>query len=468
MRSVLVIVAVLAATALAQRCAMQCYRGTVSFADAPTLDYAFSVVPCGAAGPQVVAASLGDAGDALAMPTFACAAADGAVTLTLEHAGGAHLEWRYTTADSCDTVLASLATMPATFAGTAHRATPTGGDTVVDGAPLADVQIECLPATCAPMCFDSGIIVLAGVAGDKSPCGAAGADACPVRVQYTLSMCDSPPRVLDFDVLVGGDAVRLANYQPAAVGGAQLSCDDASAGGAALHLDTAGVALAWASPADNAADCASLLTRPDLLATGALRSAIVQVESLWAADGLRLQSVAASAALCDALPTDMPGATDGATPEPSDEPADEPSDEPQASAAPAGSHAPAPAPATAPSVATPRAIVPHVHCSERRNGRCCSLFGYTNPNLAPVELPAGRPHNFLVPGGALPFGSLVFAPNATVDTAFAVSWSCPEYERHTLRWVLQTEAPHGRWRRMADAARTRDDCSDAEYNTWCT
>ena len=435
--------AVVAATP--PRCALHCYRGTVAWADGATLDYAFSVVPC--APVRVVSATLNDGGDTLLTPVFACTPLDGGVAISLDHAGGAHLEWRYATEDSCDSVLAALAAVPGVFVGTAHRR----NDLLVsDGDSLEAAQIECTATSCAPLCFDSGVVQLAGVAGEKNPCGAVGTDACPVRVQYALSLCDTPPRVTAFDVLVGGDAVRLANFQPAAVVGAQLSCDGDSA---ALHLDAAGVALAWAPPADNAADCASLLLRPDVLATGALHSVVVQLDSdaLWTADALHGQPIATSAALCNALPTEMPGATDASPP------ADEPEPEP----------VPEPAPEQAPTVATARPVTPHVHCSARRNGVCCSLFGYTNPNTAPVLLPRGRPHNFLVPGSDATAVELMQA-NATVDVAFAVTWNCPEYTRNTLRWVLQSEAPLGRWRRSADAARTRDDCSASAYNTWCT
>lgn len=458
MRFVALVLLVVAVTTVvaADRCALQCYRGSVAWSESSLLDYAFSVVPC--APVLVASATLNDGGDTLLPPTFGCTASDGIVSITLDHAGGAHLEWRYATLDACETVLAALSTIPGTFVGTAHRAAPTA-PAITDGASLETAQIECAATTCAPVCFDSGVLALAGVAGDKSPCGAAGTDACAVRVQYTLSLCDAEPRVTAFDVLIGGDGVRLANYQPDAVAGAQISCD-----GEHVHLDSAGVALAWALPADNNADCASLLLRPDVLATGNLRSAIVQVSAteLWTAAAANLgQPLVASVALCSALPTEMPGSTDStADPSPSAAPQDEP-------AAPAANDGDAPAVEALPTLDA--AIVPSVHCSSRRAGsQCCTVFGYHNPNNYLVVLAPGRPQNFYVPKTPGATEHTHFLQNSTVAAAFSVQWSCREYLEHTLRWQIETNAPHGRWRRSADADRTRDDCSTADYNTWCT
>lgn len=452
MRCLIVAFLLLVACASATpRCALQCYRGTVTWADATTLDYAFSVVPC--APVLVASATLDDGGDTLVAPTFGCVASGGVVAITLDHAGGAHLEWRYETPDTCDTVLASLATIPGIFVGTAHRASPTAA-AITDGASLESAQIVCAATTCTPLCFDSGVLPLAGVAGDKSPCGASGADACPMRVQYTLSLCDEPPRVVALDVLVGGDGVRLSNYQPGALVGAQFSCDDA-----AIHLDAAGVALEWALPVDNRADCASLLLRPDVLATGNLRAAMVQLSAgeMWTASSLRLsQPIIASGALCNNMPTQMPGATDASDETPS------PSVAPEVPVAPSND-------ATAETHPTlDRAIVPSVYCSSRVDAQCCTVFGYTNPNPSLVVLPVGRPQNFLVPKGGSGAPPTHFSHNSTVAAAFSVLWECKEYEQHTMRWVVQTGAPHGLWRRAADGVRTRDDCLPADYNTWCT
>lgn len=453
MRFVALVLLAVAAVA-AQRCALQCYRGSVTWADASLLDYAFSVVPC--APVLVVSATLDDGGDSLLPPTFGCTATDGVVSITLDHAGGAHLEWRYATLDSCETVLASLATIPGTFVGTAHRASADAAP-ITDGAALESAQIQCAATTCTPMCFDSGVLALAGVAGDKSPCGAAGTDACAMRVQYTLSLCDAQPHVTAFDVLVGGDGVRLSNYQPDAVAGAQISCDDEH-----LHLDAAGVALAWALPADNNADCASLLLRPDMLATGNLRSAMVQTSAgeLWAVSAAHVgQPIVASAALCDAMPSEMPGSTDSTEPSPSAPPQDSPAptatndDDADAEALPT----------------LDAAIVPTVHCSSRREGsQCCTVFGYHNPNPHLTVLAYGRPQNFLVPKIDGATTHLHFAANTTDAAVFSVHWPCHEYLQHTLRWQLETKAPHGRWRRAADADRLRDDCSPTDYNTWCS
>ena len=434
---------------------LTCYRGSVTWADATTLDYAFSVVPC--APVTVASATLADGSDSLVLPTFACAAADGVVAITLARPGGAHLEWRYSTDETCATVLASISTIPGEFIGTAHVQS-TGGATVTDGASLESAQIQCAATTCTPMCFDSGILTLAGAAGDKSPCGAVGVDACPVRVQYTLSLCDDPPRVLALDVLLGNDGVRLSNYQPSATAAAQLTCDDAR-----LHLDAAGVALEWALPTDNSADCASLLLRPDVLATNTLRAATVATSEneLWSAS-LVGQSIAASPALCTAMPSEMPGTVDStepspsATPLPTDDDDDTPvpdADTPDAETVPTLDHA----------------IVPFVHCSARRDhSQCCTVFGYTNPNMGgTTTLAEGRPQNFLVPKQDANTHTH-FLHNSTHAAVFSVQWECKEYLQHKLRWVLQTDAPLGRWRRSADADRNRDDCSPADYNTWCT
>lgn len=453
MRFALVFLLAACTASVLARCPLACYRGSVTWADASTLDYAFSVVPC--APVTVASATMADGGDALVLPTFSCAAADGVVAITLARPAGAHLEWRYATDETCATVLAAISTIPGEFLGTAHTQ-HAGAPPITDGPSLESAQIQCTATTCTPLCFDSGILTLAGVAGDKSPCGLADADACPVRVQYTLSLCDQPPRVVALDVLLGSDGVRLANYQPSAVAAATLTCDDAR-----LHLDAAGVALEWALPTDNGADCDSLLLQPNVLATGALHAATVATNEneLWTAPLLG-QSIAASPALCNAMPSTMPGTIDSTEPSPSatplptdDTPAPE-SNTPEAETVPTLDHA----------------IVPHVYCSARRAGsQCCSVFGYTNPNtVGAVTLPTGRPQNFLVPKQAVVPGVLHFLHNTTVAAAYSVGWECEEYLQHKLRWVIETNAPRGQWHRSADADRNRNDCSTADYNTWCT
>lgn len=450
MRLLLAILLVVASAWASERCAARCYSGSVAWPQGAPLSFSFLVVPC---DPVVVAgASMDDGGDTLLEPVFSCAASEGTVTVVLAHEGGARLEWLYASQSTCEEVMASLDTIPGAFAGTHHTL---GGQTVTDGAPLEDAQVLCAAPTCEPLCFDSGILTAAGAAAAKSPCGAVGAAACAMRVQYSLAPCTSGA-VAALDVLLGTDGVRLSVYQPDALAGPALTCSDG-----ALSLDSAAVSVAWAAPADHAADCATILLRPELFATGALRSVIVQSSSIesWQG-GPSPRSIAGSLASCDALPTAMPPAP---TPSPLPTHTDE-EDDGETPATPdeeAGTDAP--------SVATDKALVPHVHCSARRNDvDCCTVFGYMNPNSHAVTLPHHRPDNFFTPKPWNRNQVQHFATNTTSIASFAVGWHCPVYLRHKLRWTLSTVAPLGKWERSIDAARERNDCSDADYATWCT
>lgn len=435
-----------------ERCVARCFASSVEWSAASTLDYEFALLPCDRAQP-LISARFGDDDDAATAgdtPAFGCVAQEGEVALSLS-AGDVHLEWRYRTAALCEEVLAAIDTIPGEFVGTRHA----HGELVQeDGASLGDVQLaQCTEAACEPQCFALEPVVAVGVAGDKSPCGAAGTAECRVRVLAAVNPCDGGV-VEKLDVLVGADEVPLHVYRPAALDGAQLSCVDG-----ALQLASDGLMVTF-EPADRAADCETLVQRLPTLASGRLSVLVLDLDNgeQWTLDASDSTSqdddsaaetaplsLAASAVECvEIAPARLNELDDGVLDSLG------------------GVHIASVTP-------VPHPITPLINCSMHlANDYCCTVFGYHNPNPGPVTLAAGKPGNFFIPAPVDQGQETVLAANTTVPDAFSVIWHCPEYERHKLRWVLQVPA-EGRhtWRRSVDAWRERQDCSLAQASTWC-
>lgn len=433
------LICVLASVAVAadERCSLRCYSGTVEWGDDTSLEYAFSVLPCQPV--VVVDASLTDEGDQTLLPNFGCVATEHVISITLDHEQ-THLEWRYETDHSCEQVLASLDTIPGSFLGTDHRQ----GESHLkqDGTSLEEAQQMC-ERQCE-LCTDSGVILTKGSAGTKSPCGAEGTDECAMRVQLQTDVCTG--EVASFDVFVGDDVVPLSAYQPDAVLGAQVRCEDGQ-----IVVESQGVMLQYEAPKLHNGNCEAMLTRVDPLASGSLTRAFIQLSKneMWTANTGR--SLAGTQLLCGAMAAPIPP-----TYKVNDKQGGEGGDE----------NTPASGETVTP---VPLPVDVFVNCSRRRDGACCTIYGYRNPNTASVTAPAIKPYNYFVPEPATRSQVSTFNANTTVTAAFAVIWECPEYERHKLRWVLDLPAEtRSTWRRTSEGARERNDCSDAMYAQWCT
>jgi len=434
-RATCVLLALFAAVCAAQRCGLRCYSDTVEWDDQTSLQFAFSVIPCAPVVVVVVVqATLTD--DETVLPEFGCVAAEHIVSVTLDH-GDTHLEWRYETESSCEQVLGSLDTIPGVFLGTNHRQGAT--HTQYDGAPLEASQRLC-EREC-DICVDSTSIKATGHAGSKSPCGPEGVVGCELRVQWHANTCTG--QLTSLDVFLGSDAIPLSVFQPDALLGAQMRCDDGI-----ITIESQGVLLEWHAPDRHNADCTSIVGLVQPLANGLLKQVMVQLgdDEMWSSS--KGSSLAATKTLCDTMNAPMPSVR----PEPAAE------TEPTAPVVHSNSVVPVGLP-----------VDVFVHCSRRSNRtNCCTVYGYRNPNPSVVSAPTEAPYNYFVPNPATRTQPGAFLANTTVETAFSVLWDCPEYERHKLRWVLQLPAENRTtWRRIADGVRERNDCSDQEYVEWC-
>ena len=431
---------VLVAHAEEQRCALRCYAGTVEWSNDTKLDYSFSVLPC--APVTVVDATLTDDDDHVAQPVFGCQSSEHVVSVTLDHAH-THLEWRYQSDSTCEQVLSSLDTIPGVFLGTDHRQ----GDALAqrDGDSLESAQRLC-ERQC-DVCVDSGVIATTGRAGAKSPCGEEGTDECDMHVQWHGDMCTG--QVTSLEVYVGDDVVPLSAYQPDALVGAMLSCDNGQ-----ITVESQGLLLQYAAPAQHNADCGAILTRINPLATGPLVQAIVKLSDIemWSARAGR--TLAGTETRCAEMTAPMApkrasSAEDGAPAPVTAQDEDRPSAE-----------------SDIPPVRLPVHVF--VNCSRRSEGQCCSVFGYRNPNAESLNVPPARPHNYFVPSPSTRSQISFFQANTTDPSAFAVTWDCPEYKRHKLRWVLDLPSEtRDAWRRTADATRERNDCPDDVFEQFC-
>lgn len=432
MRVLLVVAALIAAALATERCALRCYAGTVDWHDtnSSSLDFSFSVLPCQPV--VVVSATLSDdTSDQPRLPNFGCISSEHVVSIMLDHEQ-THLEWRYQTDSTCEQVLGSLDTVPGTFLGTEHRID--GTDLVEEsGSSLEDLQKLCEP-TC-DVCIDSSVFSATGRASDKSPCGEKGTKECAMRVQWHGNTCTGA--ISSFDVFVGDDHVPLSAYQPSAVEGAQIRCQDG-----AVTVETEGVMLSYAAPELHNGDCTSIMGNINPLAGGKLERALIQLSSneMWTATSGR--TLAGSEIPCETMSAPQPPKYE----------------DPQSNS---GTAETAPIPIA-------KAIVPFVNCSRRTEGVCCSVFGYHNPNGVEVTVVAGKSHNYFVPGPSVRSQPSTFAANSTETAAFSVAWDCPQFERHKLRWILDIPSiEQDSWYRSVDAVRERNDCSDEMYELWC-
>lgn len=446
------------------RCGVRCYAGTVKWEDGATpLIYTFSVLPC--APSVVISAHLGGH-DATETARFECVERPDVqrVALSLVAPSFATLEWVYEApaGETCAELLAAIDTLPTAFVGTHHRASVHRADNSVES--LGDAQVPCEAIEDAAAvdadavggghstgatsidgpCYDTGVVMaLTGRAAVKSPCGAEGSSApCALRVLFSASRTN--PTI---DVLVGSDAVSLRLYRPEAVSGeATIECTPTTS---EVAIYTSGVRVEFSAPTDHSATCESMFAYPDRLATGRLSRVMVRLgaDEVWvyeptASDTPTFASLSTE---CTTMREQLVGKQS-------------PSDGVENGIV--RTNAPTADPVT-------YAIKPFVTCSSRVNGVCCSVFGYTNPNGG-YDLNDTATHNYFVPSPAARGQPIEFSGTTTVAEAFAVIWDCPEYKRHTLRWIVKTPALLAdAWENWADASRDRNDCTTGQRSDWC-
>jgi hypothetical protein len=455
----------------APRCGVRCFSGTVTWDDgAPPVHYAFSVLPC---EPTVVVSARVGGEDVAASARFVCAEHEDSerVLFTL-FTSAVTLEWEYEAPnrERCVALLAEIDTLPVRLTATHHRV---GVHRAEHAASLDDVEVLCDAEGAGAAgangvspsgggsgggatsidgpCYDTGVVLAAGRAGVKSPCGVAGATApCALRVLFSTA-----PENPTVDVLVGADGVSLRLYRPAAVAGpAEVACDARSG---EITVSTAGVRVEFDAPTDHSATCEAMLAYPTRLATGRLRAVLVRLggdDETWVFTrrdtDSEVPTFASAATECAVMREQLAGK------QPTAGDVDDLNNTVHtADAAPTLAHA----------------LVPLVTCSSRFNhgATCCTVFGYRNPNADSVVLAAGATHNYLVPSPEVLSQPSSFSANTTVAEAFSVMWACPEYKRHTLRWILKTPALHAdAWQRWADASRDRDDCTTEQQSEWCS
>ena len=137
-------------------------------------------------------------------------------------------------------------------------------------------------------------------------------------------------------------------------------------------------------------------------------------------------------------------------------------------------------------------VRPFVTCSHQiQQDRCCTVFGYHNPNTHTVYTLRKRNSNSITPGPANRSQRRIFSPQTQDDESFSVIWPCNKHEEHVLTWSLvhpagepysssdedeydeaedlwwQANPPQREWFTQARAVRTRNDCSASQREEWC-
>lgn len=462
-------------TASAQLCATHCFAGSSVFG-AKELTYAFSVLPC---VPTVVtaqrfqlgsgvlsartAASFTCSSNATAPPsvgtnattnvTAAPPAGVVAYALTIALSASQQLQWLYTAPAAagytCAALLPQVDALPLTYVGSNHQF---NGATVLDDMnDLGGYAVPCPDAAtqqCTAVTYSSGLLVLSGLAQDKSPCGAIGTTTCNMTVLFTTDTNCSAPGIATLDVLIQPGSVLLSAYAgPAAVQSPALACD-----AAVLSLEAPEVALTWAAPTSNSGDCAALLANLALLATGRITSLTVGVTSTeqWtlavAAPGVGA-SIGAGAGATYWPPGSAGGVqTDGS-----------------GVVALVNTHIIHP-------------VIPNVVCSMHAGGRlnlpdCCTLFSYTNRNFATVNVAVAKGANWFRPKPFNRGQPTSFLSDVVNADTFCECWACNRYTSPPLVWTVVTHAntpgDHRQWVRSASADAQRADCTEAQLSFFC-
>jgi hypothetical protein len=469
--------ALLAASATAGACDKYCFRGSMQ----GPLTYDFAVVPCTPAkvldGAQVAIGGVPVSLDGMT-PVFSCQSDGQLVSLKLQWSVSRRFVWNYQSEEPCSAVLANLNTIAGVYMGSDHQF---GAIAVLDDSELSVYQIMCAGlgsgAACASEQYSSGVVQLQGVAGDKSPCGLAGTVACSMVVQFTTptsGACTAPLNAVSaLDVVVRPNNVPLSSYQPSALLGAVLSCENSR-----VTLAAAGVTIAWPAPAsDNSASCAVLMANLGQLAVSEASSITIALSAgeVWTASGAAVgASLAAPAQGVDVAPVvngnsgansndEGDDGDDGDDDGGDDEPADEPTIEDFV-------------PDTTGSIKHP--ITPTIYCNvhlPRLNytlarGRCCAIFGFINPNPVDVQIELSFQRNWIVGGPSAAVDNPVpefFAANTTEAAAFGWIWDCETYKTKRATWWLRTFTNDNSTRvfqRHATAVNQMDDCGSIPLN----
>lgn len=430
--------------AVALDCSRHCYSGSLEFASpggggANTAPFSFGIVPCS----QTVDGHV----DQVSLVAFSCDTdANGTMYLTVQTASGAlpfyQLQWHYNTTDSCATALANGLEFPAeAFVGTAHISLSVSGEQEPTSSTASSGALSALEAVCGQDCGNRcyNVHMLANYVpvadetgvGEGSPCGVAGTQQCSLTLSFTVQPCTGYLSALE--LRVGAEGTQLSLFDPAQLANAQFDCT----GDGQLRLDAAGLYVLWRPTGQ---PCATLLDSLNTLATGGVAQvAVIVGHDTWQNDVDQGAASSPALSVCQAVQT-----------------ADNDTQDVDALSA----------------VPVRKRILPFVTCSHQiEQDRCCTVFGYFNPNWENVVMPRRRGSNWFTPPPVNRGQTLTFIGNSTVEEAFAILWPCNKYERHVLTWSLK----HPRlghdleqsWFRQARAVRTRNDCSAAQREDWC-
>lgn len=424
-----------------ERSGKHCYSGTAMFGQS-VMTYSFSVVPSAPAvvlRPQIMVD-----GVSLALPKgmgFVCEASGSTLSFAFSYGPGRRFAWNYESEADCATATSDMSTIPGTYLGSDHLFDDIAQ---LDDDDLSGYEVLCDSSSCEPVTYNSGFLQFTGLSGNKSPCGLNGTTSCQIAIEFTTAgNCESiaTPRaaVVGLQVIVRPGDVLLTSFRPSTLANPVLLCS-----GAALSMQSAGVALEFEAPETNSADCGALLSDLKKLATGRAVSLAVDL-----GEGEIWEAISTGPALSSRTSVPPPTTTTTTTGQPGKTGADGGDDMPaQSDMLPAGIYRP---------------VQPHVYCNHHYgSGFCCAVYGYTNPNLVPVVSPAVRGSNFMVPY-SVESQPTTFLANRTVDIAFSVVWDCRKYERHMKTWTVHTNGTrHGvEFRREAVASRYQDNCDFA-------
>lgn len=438
-----VLLALLAVGASAS-CEKFCYAGEMSVGATgkDKLSYSFTILPCEPA--RVLRPVFKLNGKEISMPAtgakYVCKSFDGIAKLGVEFGIGRGLVWNYQTTESCDEINSNLNTINGVYSGSDHSFDDSG---MLGDEDLTSHQIQCDDSSCVAIDYASGDLQFAGLALDKSPCGDEGNTECTMNIQFqTKGACNGAlsAEVTGLQVVMQPGNVLLSSYQPTALLDAKLNCFNQQ-----LTLQSAGVSVSYGTPTDNAADCQTLLSDLSLLATARATEAVLLLDNgeMWTADFAPSISNSAATSNGGSNTDDLPS-------QPHTEAVND--------------------------TRIRRAIEPNVFCQARkdignRHSLCCTVFGFTNPNYAAIQINKTNHDNFINPrpdvvNSAQP---TMFPAATTVTTSFGHEWDCTKTLSHQVHWTVKTRGTNPRtvFQREAVSYRERNDCGSTIAATYC-
>lgn len=328
--------------------------------------------------------------------------------------------------------------------------------------------IVALVAAQTETCYDSCFrvpLVGEGTAGADSLCGAQGATECTLELELYTTICTTDAEnydvaVTDVDVQVGADSTALSDVAPSVLASRSLVCSD----GGVLQLDTAGIYVLWEATGLNCSDLLANLSTRATAEVGAFQMAFLG--ETWASTTARGPDSVLSTHVCGAEEPVQPDVIeyddDGATID------------------------------WWMKKEARKPVTLTLACSHQiALDKCCSVFGYHNPNDHKVWTRIDQGSNWFIPSPVDRDQRRKFLAETTDLEDFAVIWDCNRHEQHKLTWTIRhprgdghvwgasanqtdtdsmwhhhTEAERT-WERSVTAVRTRNDCSAEQRENWC-